>query len=178
VATWVQVMMIAAALSADAARTLAPIALAGLACAMLVAVVLLGVAGRRSNEPTKNGGASLRRGPLRLREALIVAALLTGVTLIAAMARKHFGTNGVFATAMLAGMADAHSPVASATALFASRQLSAHELVQCVLLGLSTNSAVRVVTAFVAGGPRYGARVSVGLSFGLAAAWGAAWALA
>jgi uncharacterized membrane protein (DUF4010 family) len=170
-------MLIAAALSATAARLLAPIAAAGLMCAAGVGAVLLITAARRSPTPAGASGDAAGRGPLRLREALFVAGLLSAVTLVASLARQHFGTGGVMATAALAGLADAHAPTASAVALFASGQLLPSELLLCVLIAVSTNSATRVLTAFVAGGSHYGVRVSAGLVLGLSAAWAAAWVL-
>jgi uncharacterized membrane protein (DUF4010 family) len=104
--------------------------------------------------------------------------MLSVVTLIAASASDRFGSAGVFATAGLAGLADAHAPVASAAALFGSGRISAPELVTCVLLSVSSNSVVRATTAFVVGGRRYGLLVAGGLVLGLAAAWAAAGAFA
>lgn len=166
-ATWIQVMVITAALSGSAAHLLAPLAATGLACALAAGVALLVFAARHSPAAAAEGD---KRGPLRLREALIVAALLSVVTLVAAAARQQFGVGGVYATAALAGLADAHSPVASAVALFAAGSLAQHELVWCVLLALSANSVMRVFVAFTAGGARYGARVAPGLLLALAAA--------
>jgi uncharacterized membrane protein (DUF4010 family) len=173
-ATWVQVMLMAAALSTEAARRLAPVVVSGLLCALGVGALLFAKAAPAASAPTE---ATARR-PLRLREALIVAALLSTVTLIVSLARQQLGAGGVFATAAVAGLADAHSPVASVVALFAGGRLTAHEMLLCVLLAVSANSAVRVFTAFAAGGSRYGARVAAGLLLALAAAWAAASALA
>jgi uncharacterized membrane protein (DUF4010 family) len=170
-ATWIQVLVITAALSGSATRLLAPLAVAGLACALAAGIGLLVFAGRRAPMPTAAaGGGDAARGPLRLREALIVAALLSAVTLVAASAREQFGAGGVYATAALAGLADAHSPVASAVALFAAGSLSQGELLWCVLLALSANSVMRLFVAFTAGGAAYGARVAPGLLLALAAA--------
>lgn len=180
-ATWIQVLVITAALSGSATRLLAPLAAAGLVCASAAGITLLVVAGRRASgaaPATATATQSDKRGPLRLREALLVAALLSVVTLVAAVARQQFGAGGVYATAALAGLADAHSPVASAVALFAAGSLSQRELLWCVLLAVSSNSVMRVFVAFTAGGARYGARVAPGLLLALAAAAVAATALA
>jgi uncharacterized membrane protein (DUF4010 family) len=177
-ATWLLAVVIAAGLSTRAARTIAPMACAGLACALIVGGLLLASAGKRALPTAEGASGGGARGPLRLREALIVAAMLSVVTLIAASASDRFGSAGVFATAGLAGLADAHAPVASAAALFGSGRISAPELVTCVLLSVSSNSVVRATTAFVVGGRRYGLLVAGGLVLGLAAAWAAAGAFA
>jgi uncharacterized membrane protein (DUF4010 family) len=170
-ATWIQALVITTALSRSAARLLAPLAAAGLVCALAAGIALLVFAGRRSPPPLPAAAAKGdSRGPLRLREALIVATLLGVVTLVAASAGQQFGAGGVYATAALAGLADAHSPVASAVALFAAGSLAQRELLWCVLLALSANSAMRVFVAFTAGGAAYGARVAPALLLALAAA--------
>ena len=95
------------------------------------------------------------------------------MTLVVTGARHLFGETGVFASVALAGLADAHAPVASLAALFASGQLEARALVWGVLLAVSANSATRLVTAFVAGGIWYGLRVGAALGIGMGAAWAA-----
>lgn len=176
-ATWIQVLVLALALSPAAAQALAPLSVAGLLCAVVVGAALFALAGPRS-PPIGLPMDDSQRRPLRLREALIVALLLSTVTFAAALARRHFGATGVFTTAALAGLADAHSPVASVVALFAGGGLSSHELRLSVLLALTANSTTRVFVAFATGGPRYGARVSTGLLLALSAAWGTGLALA
>ena len=175
-ATWVQAMVIAAGLSTGAARAIAPMAFAGLACALIVGGLLLTSAGTHAHPTPEWAPDAGARRPLRLREASIVAALLSLVTAIAASASDRFGAAGVFVTAGLAGLADAHAPVASAAALFASGRLSERELVACALLAVSSNSVVRAAAAIAVGSRRYGLRVAGGLTLGLAAAWAAAWA--
>ncbi len=176
-ATWVQVMLIAVALSPAAASSLAPGVAAGFLCALGAGALLFVFAGPASTTAAMPMDDSKRR-PLRLREALIVALLLSAVTSVAALAREHFGAAGVFATTALAGLADAHAPVASVVAMFSGGGLSERELRLGVLLALSSNSAVRVVVAFATGGPRFGVRVASGLLLALGAAWAADRALA
>ena len=170
-ATWVLAMALAAALSPAAAAALAPPALAGLAAAGTAAGLLLWWARRE----TTGDSMVVREEPaLHLPTALWIAGLLTGVTLVVGTAQRHFGTAAVFTSAALAGLADAHSPVASLSALFAAGTLGARELTLGVLLAVSSNSVTRVVVAFSAGGARFGASVAAALAAGLAAAWSVA----
>jgi len=173
-ATWVQAIVITAGLSTGAARAIAPLTVAGLVCALIVGGLLFAASGAPTATTGVRSADTAARGPLRLREALLVASLLSIVTVVAASASNRFGATGVFLTAGLAGLADAHAPIASAAALFAGARLSTRELVGCVLIAVSSNSLARVGVAFVAGGWRYGARVSAGLVLGVAAAWSAA----
>jgi uncharacterized membrane protein (DUF4010 family) len=111
---------------------------------------------------------------LSLPAALLIATLLTVVTLAVTSAQRHFGSVGVMSGAAFAGLLDAHSPVASLCALFAGGGLTTRELTMGVMFAISANSATRVVTAFVAGGARYGTSLAGVLLAGLSSAWAAA----
>ncbi len=168
-ATWVQVLLMAGALSPGAALVLLPAAGAGLATALVCGALLLWHA-QRDGVGAATSQVAERR-PLRPREALLVAALLGGVTLAVAAARRLFGDTGLYASVALAGLADAHAPVVSLASLYADAQLAPRLLVGGVLLAVASNSATRLVTAFVAGGSAFGLRVAIALALGLAAAW-------
>lgn len=172
VATWVQVMVLATALSPLAAQTLAPVAGAGLVGGLASSGVLLWLARRQA---AADKAAPPQAGALSLPAALLIATLLTVVTVAVTSAQRHFGAAGVLSGAAIAGLVDAHSPVASLCALFAAGGLTARELLLGVLLAVSANSATRGVTAFVAGGGRYGLSLAAVLLAGLASAWAAAY---
>src|SRR5690606_13772099 len=94
-ATWVQVLVMSGALSPAAAGILAPAALAGIGGALGNGALWWLVA-RRGGKSLGDGGASESRA-LRPREALVIAALLSGVTLMVSWARSSFGATGVLA---------------------------------------------------------------------------------
>lgn len=167
-ATWVQLLLMAALLSPPAARVLAPAALAGLGCALALGAAPL--VGRRTARGAGAGGDA-PGDALRVREALLIAALLACVTLGVTWAQRSFGQAGVLVGSMLAGLADAQSPVASLCAMFASGSLGQRELVFAVLAAVSSNSVMRAVVGFVAGGVAFGASVAAALLAGLAGAW-------
>lgn len=167
-ATWLQVLLMAVALSPAAAAALAPVALAGALAAGVASLALL-LAGRAGRGATPD--SSLReRGVLRLREALVIALLLSLVTVGVAAAQRYLGNAGVLAGAALAGLAEAHSPVAAQVALFAAERIDAVTLRQGVLLAVGANSLTRSVVAAVAGGPAYALRIGVALLAGLGGA--------
>jgi len=172
-ATWVQALLIALALSPPAASALAPLAVAGLLCALVIGALLLALAPKR----TSGTGAPHDDMPpghaLRLREALLVAIVLSVVILTVTAAQQRFGQVGLLASVGLAGLADAHAPVASLAALFAGGGLARFDLVRGVLLAVTANSTVRILTAFASGGSGYGLRVAFALALELAAAWSA-----
>jgi uncharacterized membrane protein (DUF4010 family) len=164
-ATWVQMLALAAALSPSGLGLLWQPALAGVAATLAVAALWSVRAARDTDVPLL-----AERSALRLREALLVALLLAGVALGVAQAQQHFGRGGVLASAALAALADAHSPIASLLALFAAQRIDGPLLVAGTLLALTTNTGTRLVTAFVCGGGAYALRTGSALVAGLGAA--------
>ena len=63
----------------------------------------------------------------------------------------------------LAALADAHAPVAALATLFAQGEVDAAALRLGVLAAVSANAATRVLTARVAGGHGFGARMALSL---------------
>lgn len=164
-ATWVQMLLLAAALTRPGLALLWGPALAGIAATG-------GVAALWSRHGAGDGRAPPvdERGALRLREALVVALLLAGVALLVAQAQQRFGTAGVMAGSALAALADAHAPIASLLSLFAATRLDADTLRAGVLVALVANTSTRLVTAFASGGAAYALRVGAALLAGLLAA--------
>lgn len=166
-ATWLQAVLLAAALSPAALDLLWPVAGAGAIGTMLVAGL---AAGRGGHEAAPVLG---ERSALQLREALLVALLLGGVALLVGQARQHFGNLGMLGGVAIAALADAHAPIASLLSLHAAQQLEAGTLRTGVLLAIAVNTSTRLVTAVTAGGGAYALRVGAALLAGLAAAAGA-----
>jgi uncharacterized membrane protein (DUF4010 family) len=124
---------------------------------------------------TRNGGTvaaplGAARRPLLLREALLVAALLLGVSIAVGWLRSRFGTQGLLAGGALAALADAHAPIAAAFGLHAQGAIEARDAMLAVLVAAGVNSASRSIVAFASGGAAYGTRVAASL----AGAWAAA----
>lgn len=166
-ATWLQALVLAAALSPAALGRLWPLAAAGTAGTLLVALLS---AGRGGSEPAP---VLDERSALRLREAVLVALLLGGVALLVGQAGRHFGNAGVLTGVAIAALVDAHAPIASLLSLHAAQQLDPRTLLAGVLLAIAVNTSTRLVTAFVAGGLSYALRVGAALLAGLASAAGA-----
>ena len=172
-ATWVLAMPMAAALSIDAAFALAPIAGAGLGCTLAVCVALLAWAPADSvPDPRSPFG---QHEAIRVREALAMASMLFVITLAVSYAQRQFGQTGLMLSVVVTGLADAHSSVASLSALFAAGQLARADLILGVLLAITANSGTRLVVALASGGWASGLRVGLALASGLAGAW-MAWA--
>jgi len=163
-ATWVQAMLMLLALAPSAARAFVPAAALGLA-ATLVAGAWHVRRARAREQAGRAASSALPRsgGPLRPREAAIVAALLTGVSLAVAWAQQAFGALGLMALTALAALADAHAPVAALAALAGAGQLDAATVRDGALLAIACNTLTRSVVAFVSGGRGYGAAVALSL---------------
>lgn len=167
-ATWLQSLALGTAISPALLPQLLPIALAGAAAAAASGFWLLRA--HRAGALVTPASGSVPQHPLRLREALLVAALLLGVSMAVGWLRTRFGTQGMLAGTALAALADAHAPIASAFGLLAEGVLEPREALLAVLVATAVNSASRSAVAWVAGGPGYGARVSAVLALSWAAA--------
>lgn len=165
VATWLQMLALALALSPGALQALWPVAAAG-------ALGTLLAAGLTARGTTDTGPAPVhdQRSALQLREAVLVALLLAGVALLVGQARRHFGEAGVLAGVAIAALADAHAPIASLLSLHAAQQLDLRTLQAGTLIAVGLNTSTRLVTAWVSGGGGYALRVGAALAAGLLSA--------
>lgn len=166
-ATWLQTLALCAVASPALWMNLLPPAAAGAAIATAGA---LGLQRHRAPDPTDECTTPARR-PLRLREALIVAALLLTVVAVVTWARDRFGSGGLWAGTALAALADAHAPIAAILAMHGAGTLAMADALHAVLLATSVNTASRSVVAVIAGGWRYAIAIFAVLAASLAAAW-------
>jgi len=168
-ATWLQASLMLLALAPEAALRFLPLGLA----AMLVAGGTGLLLARRAHQGAAPSAPAQpqRGGPLRLKEAALIALLLSAVTVLVSWAEQRFGNSGLFSAIALAGLADAHAPVASLAGLAHAGQIDARLMCQGVLAAIASNSLTRCATAWLAGGPRFAALVAAALlsSLGLAA---------
>ncbi|EGJ10817.1 MgtC/SapB family protein [Rubrivivax benzoatilyticus] len=167
-ATWVLGLVILTATSPPLAAMLVVPAVVGIAVAG--AGGLWRARGARGTAPE-----SSKAGPLRPREALLVAVLLAGASLGVGWAQRHFGDAGVLAGAALTAVADAHAACAALGALAGEGRLELQAAAYGVLVAITTNSVTRSITAFVAGGPKFGVTIAGSLAASTGAAWAAWW---
>lgn len=172
VATWLLAIALVTALAPGVALAVVPTAIAGVAGAALCSAALLGRAPRAA---VADASLPRQESALSLPSALAIAGLLGAVTLGVTWAQQRFGTAGAMASAALAGLGDAHSPIASLAALAAAGGLPAVEVKLGMLLAISANSATRLVVSFATGGPAFLLRVAAPLAGGAACAW--AWGM-
>ena len=121
---------------------------------------------------------TIRRGAGRafdLKSAAIFAGLVSLILLLSAGLNAWLGARGMLLGAALTGLADAHATAASAASLMAANKLSSAQAVGPVLIGLTSNTLMKAVLAFKAGGVHYAARIVPGLVLMTAAVWLGAW---
>jgi uncharacterized membrane protein (DUF4010 family) len=169
-ATWLQAGLMRAALAPPLAWRLLPALASGAALAGALGAALAWRASAHAPAPASRTAG----GALQVRQALGVAALLTGVALVVNQASLHFGAGGVLAGAALAGLADAHAGVAAVAALAALGRLDMPQAAAGVLLAIGANGITRCVVAQVAGGWRLAAWVALALAGAMAGALGVA----
>lgn len=173
-ATWLQALVVCAALSPAAALAVLPMALAGALGA--AGIGLLGLRGHR-DAPAAVAPPRPTGSALRPREALTVAALLGLVAAGVGQAQRWFGDAGLNLGIAIAAVADAHAPVASLAALHGAGHLSPQGVVWGALIAIGVNSLTRGVVAAVSGGRVYAQRVGAALAAGLVTAGAVGWAL-
>jgi uncharacterized membrane protein (DUF4010 family) len=166
-ATWLQALLMLWAVAPALAVRLSPALLAGAA----LAGGLGGLLAWRSRQQAASAAAPAPDGgALQVRQALLVALMLTGVTLLVSQADRLFGARGTLASVALAGLADAHAGVTAVAALQAQGRLGAAAAGSAVLLAIAANGLTRVVVAASTGGRRFAGWVALGLLMAVAAA--------
>lgn len=169
-ATWLQALMLSAALSPSAAWALLPSALAGaVGAAACGAVLARHAAAPPVALPDSKGSA------LRPREAILVALVLAGVTLLVGNAQRHLGDTAGSIGVALAALLDPHASIAALAALHAAGRVSADHWIAGVLVAIGANTLTRCVVAAVAGGKWFAARIAGALACSLALASLTAW---
>ncbi|MFN3571183.1 MAG: MgtC/SapB family protein [Polaromonas sp.] len=110
-----------------------------------------------------------------LKTALVFAAIVGMVLVVSAALSAWLGERGALLAAAVTGLADAHATAASVASLVAAGKLPPDAALWPILAGLSTNSLMKAVVAFHAGGVGYAARIVPGLVLIIAAVWLGVW---
>ncbi len=99
----------------------------------------------------------------QVTHALLIAATLSGVTLVAAWLRHTVGDSGVLATAVLVGFVELHSAVVSVAQLGSPDGVQTPLARWGVMAVLAASAASKIGLAYGSGGKAYGHRVMSGL---------------
>ena len=170
-ATWLQVMVMASVVAPQALPALWPMALIG--AAVPLALGSLAVCRVRAQADAASWSAPSQA--LRLREAVLVTALLVVAALIVSQSAR-MGQWGLMAGTALAALADAHAPLAGLVALYQAGEIDAGRLQAGVAVAISVNACTRSAVAYAAGGLAFGASMAVAFAANLGVVW-LAWSL-
>jgi uncharacterized membrane protein (DUF4010 family) len=110
-----------------------------------------------------------------LKTAAVFAALVSLILLVSAGLNAWLGARGMLLGAALTGLVDAHATAASAASLMADDKITSAQAIGPILMGLTTNTAMKGIVAFKSGGAHYATRIVPGLVLMIAAVWLGAW---
>ncbi len=167
VATMVQMAVVVGVTSAPALDVVAaPLVAAGTGALAYAALATLRLrAGEVASRP--HAGHAFQ-----LHSAVLLALVITGVTVAGAVAAEAFGARGVAVAAFVAGLADAHSAAIAVASLVAAGRVAPSAAALPILLALTSNTVSKLAFAYAAGGRRFAVPVGVGLTVVIALAWG------
>ena len=154
-ATWLQAQAMLFAMAPAAAVAALPVCLPGAALCGGLGWMLARRAKQAEPAHSATAGTSDRRGPLRLREALLLALMLSAVAVAVSWARSQVGSTGLFGAVALSAFADVHAPIVSLAGLQAAGSISTAQVLQGLLLAFVCNGITRSITAVAAGGWRF-----------------------
>ncbi|MFG6466493.1 MgtC/SapB family protein [Roseateles sp. BYS87W] len=168
-ATWLQAQAMLFAMAPQAALAALPVCLLGMAVCGGLGVLMARSArltsGHAAAQNTPNTPS--RRGPLRLREALVLSLILSAVAVAVSWARDQFGSLGLYGAVALAAFADVHAPIISLAGLEAAGSITPAQVLAGIMLAFACNSSTRAVTAVAAGGWRFARPVMAALALPL-----------
>jgi uncharacterized membrane protein (DUF4010 family) len=109
------------------------------------------------------------------KTTLLLCLAVLSITVLTAALHQWLGSQGVMIAAMLAGLVDAHSTVASTSSLVTQELMTLTQAQQAIFLAVSTNTFSKAAVAISAGGRSFALRVVPGLTLVIAAVWLGAW---
>lgn len=160
VPTVIQLGVILAALAPMLLRALAPALVAAGVAAVLVAAAY----GLRTRSVEGDGDpATIAGRPFDFRHALLFAAIIAAALLLSAALNQWIGDGGAVLAAAAAGLADVHAAAASVGQLRARAALPQAQATTALAAAFVTNSIVKCIAAWGAGGAAFARPVLVGL---------------
>ena len=136
---------------------------------VLVGVVASWIFWRRAQGARGEAGTLEINNPFELSSAIKMGLLITVVLFVSKAASVNFGTGGVYATSVLAGVTDVDA-IAVSMAHLSGAQVAAHVAATGILLAIGANTVTKAVIATVVGGWAFGRALLVVSAASLAAA--------
>lgn len=159
---------------------LVSITLPGLLAQMLLPLILgggtaLAFAGwklRTSPQlPSDSANVAMQGHAFELKTCLLLALAVLAVTVMTAGLSHAWGTPGIWLSAGLAGLIDAHATVATMNGLLEQSQISQNQAHACIWLAVTTNSVSKAVMAVMVGGKSFAMQFLPGLFTAITAVW-------
>lgn len=165
VATFAQLLLVIGFVDPQVLRRLWPPAVAG-------AVVLIGVAALVYRRAVRADGDSIAAPaqsqpssrPFALKPALLLAALLTTALVVGRWGADVLGTKGAVLAAAATGLADAHAGSVASASLAAKGDITVDTALLAIGAAVGTNTLVKFLLAFTAGGRRFGLGFLAGMA--------------
>ncbi len=145
-------------------RAVLPPLAAAAACLLLGGLLGLARAGAHPASAATDGRA------FRLDHAVLLTLAIAAVTVLASAARSGFGQHGALAVAAIAALAEWHAAAAGLAQMHASATLTTESARWGLVLLLAASSLSKSALAWLGGGRRYGAAISLGMLTATAAA--------
>jgi uncharacterized membrane protein (DUF4010 family) len=151
-------------------RLVLPLTLAGIAALIAAAIARWRLApGTVADRPVAGGR------PFEPRQALSFAAIVSAILLLSALVHRWLGDAGVGLAAGVSGLADVHAAAASVAQLAAAGAIAPEHGGWPVLIALATNSASKLLMAWLRGGRGFALRLLPGVMLIVAAFAAGAW---
>ncbi len=141
-----------------------PLAAAGLALAMVATYLIHGASNEHPFELPSTEGA------FQISHAIMIAAIISAVSLCSAWLRTVFGDSGTLATAVVAGLVEIHAAAVGIAQLSPAHTEPSVTARWGVLGILAASISSKVLLAYLSGDSAYGKKITTGLVLCLAAA--------
>lgn len=164
VATMAQIIAVAVAVQPAWLPSLWLAALAGALVAALWGWLLL--RSQTANESSANKGdeKEVKEAEMfRMRDALLIAAMLTGIQVLVYALTRWLGDAGLILGTLLAALADVHAATAAVLATGTPDSANAQHLRWALSAALAVHACSKSTVAFMSGGWRYGLAVAGGV---------------
>ena len=141
-----------------------PLIAAGLALLLIALLLIRSGYNRQPFELPTNEGA------FQISHALLIAAVISAVSLCSAWIRTLFGNSGTLATTIMVGLVEIHAAAVGIAQLSPEHTEPANNARWGVIAILIASISSKLLLAYVSGGKTYGTKMAVGLVLCLTAA--------
>jgi uncharacterized membrane protein (DUF4010 family) len=169
-ATIIQLTILLAAISPPTLSALAwPLIFGGLSISIYSLLVTIKFLHNYNKGPSKSTQT------FSVKSALLLAAIITIVSIVSSALKAWFGQTGLVAASGIAGLADVHAPTIAVASLATAGKLVVESTAMPILVAFSANAASKVVVAFFSGSKEYFQQVTLGLIIQVFSVWVGWW---